>query len=429
MPSSRPRAIFCSLIWPRYPGHSGGEIRDFNLVRFLGGFLDLEFFALHDTEPEGRMDLLREHVTALHTPSLIAARRPDLVHAPPPPARALHGLLRRARQAKVPVIGRRYHLDAELNMEHAGAWSLAAVQEAVRRLDPAYIFVSPQINPIGLLLADRGSAKLVLASYDVERVRMGRITAAESGLGAVAQFLETRRAARFEADNLKAFDGVIAVSPLDRENYARHYALDPDRVLVVDNSVDLDYFTFVSRALDVDPPLLVYVGNFGYPPNAQAALRLLRRIAPLVRTQVPNIRVAVVGACPTPQMLREGDGKRVIITGRVDDVRPYLAAAQVACFPLVAGSGTKYKVLEALACGVPVVCSPLAVEGLDVADGAHVLVAAEDSDLAAAIVKVVTNPVASQEMAGRGRAMVEKRYAWAASLAPLEDWLRQLRVA
>ena len=426
MSSSRPRAIFCSLIWPRYPGHSGGEIRDFHLVRHLSGFLDVEFFALHDTEPEGRDDLLRDHVTALHTPSRIAAQRPDLAPHTSAPARALDGLVRRARQAKLPVAGRRYHLDAELHIAHASAWSLAAIRESVARVPPRYVFVSPQINPLGLLLGNRHAATLVLASYDVEQIRMRRIAAAETGLAAIAQSLETRRAARFEADNLRAFDGVIAVSALDRSVYAHHYGVEPERLVVVDNSVDVDYFGFAPRT-GLDPPRLIYVGNFGYPPNAQAALRLLRQIIPIVRRSIPSIRVNVVGARPTAEMLRESDGERVIVTGRVDDVRPHLAAATVACFPLVSGSGTKYKVLETLAAGVPLVCSPLAAEGLEAIHEQHLLIADLDADIAAAIVRALAHRDASDAMARRGRALVEGRYAWAANLAPLEGWLRQLR--
>ncbi|RPH92438.1 MAG: glycosyltransferase, partial [Lysobacterales bacterium] len=120
---------------------------------------------------------------------------------------------------------------------------------------------------------------------------------------------------------------------------------------------------------------------------------------------------------------------RIVVTGRVKDVRPYLVGATVGCVPLVSGSGTKYKVLEALSAGVPLVCSPIAAEGLDLRDGEHMLVRQTDLEIADALVKLLDEPDMAQQMARRGRAAVETRYAWDVFLPKLDHWLNHLAEA
>jgi glycosyltransferase involved in cell wall biosynthesis len=425
---ARHSCLFCSLLWPRYPGHSGGEIRDFHLVRHLASLTDLEFFALHHLPGDGQQDLLAPHVRALHDPRTISAARPDFVDPEPLPAKVLDRLLRRARRARLPVVGPRYHFDADSQLVNARTWSIRALAEAVRTRPPDFLFVSPQVNPVGLLLDPSPRTRTVLASYDVERVRMERLAAAAHGVAGLALRLEAARARRFETENLARFDGVIAVSDLDRRLYVDGYGFAPERVLVVENGVDPSYFSFRERPHE-GPPRILYVGNLLYPPNAQAALRLLRRIMPRVWAALPDAEVVVLGAGPPPELVAEGRGDRVRVTGRVDDVRPYLAEARVGCFPLLAGSGTKYKVLEALSAGLPLVCSPLAAEGLELEHETHLLVAERDEEIAAGLVRLIGDAALGRRLAGRGRAQVERRYAWSVNLPRIGAWLDWLREA
>jgi glycosyltransferase involved in cell wall biosynthesis len=423
---ARYRSLFCSFLWPRYPGHSGGEIRDFHLVRHLASVSDVEFFALHDVPGEGQEDALAAHVQARHDPRTIAASRPELVQAEHYPAKVLDRIVRRLRRARVPVPGRRYHFDAEMQLVNARTWSVGALREALVRSAPDFLFVSPQVNPVALLLPEGAPTRLVMASYDVERVRMERFAAAASGLAAVALRWEAARAARFERDNLRRYDGVIAVSELDRRHYVEDYGFPEERVLVLENGVDPGYFPFVERARG-GAPQVVYVGNLRYPPNAQAAVRLVRGVMPVVWRQRPDTQVVIVGDGPPPEVEAEARPGRVMVTGRVGDVRPHLAKAWVACVPLLAGSGTKYKVLEALSAGVPLVCSPLAAEGLDLEPGRHLALGASDDDLGREVVRLLDDAEAARALAQRGRQRVEERYAWDVNLPRLSGWLDWLR--
>lgn len=152
-------------------------------------------------------------------------------------------------------------------------------------------------------------------------------------------------------------------------------------------------------------PAVLFVGSFAHPPNAEAAERLVRSIFPLVRGEVPDAQLWIVGADPPPE-LRRGVGGGIEVTGRVPDVTPYLDAAAVFAAPLQLGGGMRVKVLEALAAGKAVVASSRAVEGLDVANEDQLLLAESDQEAAAAIVGLLREP-------GRRLALARRAREWA----------------
>ena len=136
------RSLFCAPRWPLFPGHSGGEIRDFHLVRFLAGRGPLGFFALEDPEPvpTGRDDRLRASVAAVHSP---ATMPPGTRVAEPFAHKLVDRLARRLRRARLPMPGRRFHLDVEILETQARFGLLPAVRDALRS-SPDFLFVSPQ---------------------------------------------------------------------------------------------------------------------------------------------------------------------------------------------------------------------------------------------------------------------------------------------
>jgi glycosyltransferase involved in cell wall biosynthesis len=420
------RSLFCAPRWPRFPGHSGGEIRDFHLVRALAERGPLEFFAFESGDGgAGQQDLLRERVAAVHTPAGLRSAHPEWRLDEPLAHKVVDRLARRLRRARLPVPGRRYHLDAETLEVTARYNLLPAIRHALQS-SPDFLFVSPQTNPLGLLVGDTGPTRLVLASYDVERIRTRRLADAARGLARIALGQEAARAERFERENLAAYDGVIAVSANDRERFVQDYGLPPERVVAIENGVDPDYFAFTPRRRDA-PPTLVFVGHMLYAPNADAARRLLSDVVPRVRAAHPHARVVIVGEGAPPDVQAAHDGVRTTVTGRVPDVRKYLAGADVACYPLAAGSGTKFKVVEALAAGVPVVASPLASEGIEVQPGLHLRVGAGADDIAREVLDLLAHPGEADRMARAGRDRVVERHAWSAVLPALGDWLDRLR--
>jgi polysaccharide biosynthesis protein PslH len=145
------------------------------------------------------------------------------------------------------------------------------------------------------------------------------------------------------------------------------------------------------RAADHEPPSLLFVGNFKHAPNLDAADRLINHIFPPVLSQLPETRLFIVGD-HLPADLMQPPKQNIVATGYVPDVTPYLDQAALVVVPLRLGGGMRVKVLEALAAGKAVVASALAVEGLDLVDGEHVILAESDQEFVDAISDLLRNP-------------------------------------
>ena len=227
--------------------------------------------------------------------------------------------------------------------------------------------------------------------------------------------LEARRLLRYERRLCEELDGACVVSRVDREAIGVE-----GRLGVVPNGIDLERFPF-GRG-ERDPATVVFTGNMGYFPNANAALWFAQRVWPLVRRQVPAARFHVVGARPAASVRRlaSADGA-VRVLGFVEDLRPHLRTATVCVAPLQAGAGQQFKVLEAMASGAPVVATPVVAAGLEVADGDGLTVALEPEAFARAVVELLSDPGRADHLAGRARRLVEEHYTWERSTARLEE--------
>ena len=156
---------------------------------------------------------------------------------------------------------------------------------------------------------------------------------------------------------------------------------------------------------------LLFVGNLHYTPNADAAAWLATGILPLVRDSFPDATVLIVGAYP-PRMAALSRQAGVTLTGFAEDLAGSYEAAEIAVAPLRAGSGTKVKVLEAFARNVPVVTTPVGVEGLEARNDVHVRVGSTAAELARHIVFLLRRPDEAAHQADEARVLVERRFTW-----------------
>jgi polysaccharide biosynthesis protein PslH len=190
------------------------------------------------------------------------------------------------------------------------------------------------------------------------------------------------------------------------------------RVYVVPNGVDSEYFSPSEVAAQpvvemlAENPSLLFVGSMDYHANIDAVTRFVRRIWPRVADRHPRLRFVIVGRNP-PQEVRQLECERVRVTGTVDDVRPYYASALAVVVPLRVGSGTRLKILEAMAAGVPVVATHLGAEGIAVQNGIHLLLADTEADISEAIEHLVGSPSTRRRVAMAARHLVASRYDWA----------------
>lgn len=220
--------------------------------------------------------------------------------------------------------------------------------------------------------------------------------------------VDAAKTRRFEVRALRECELVTAVSEGDARVFRR---LAPETLVEVHPSG-----ADVARIVAIDhrrnrTDRLVLTGTLGYLPNVDAARYLGLEILPLVRAVRPTVTVRLVG--------QVNDHVRSMITthgvevvGRVPDVLPYLADADVFVAPLRVGGGTRLKILEAFAAGLPVVATTKAVEGLDVENGVHALIADDAAGLARAIVILLEDEASRERLAVAARHLVEDRYDW-----------------
>lgn len=244
--------------------------------------------------------------------------------------------------------------------------------------------------------------------------------------------MELRRTEPYEAWLTSQFDRVLVTSPADRralqELRVSHRMQPIDNIAVIPNGVDLDYFR--PTAVRRDPATLVFVGKMSYHANVTAVRHLVEDVMPLIWAVHPEVRLLIVGKDPPrsvkslqtrdPAAARASSAPRVIVTGTVDDVRPYLWQATIAVAPLTYGAGIQNKVLEAMACGTPLVATRTAVSSLGVRAGEHLLVADTAADFANSVLTLLRNNHLQQHLAQNALRYVSTFHDWDTVTSALE---------
>lgn len=259
--------------------------------------------------------------------------------------------------------------------------------------------------------------------WDLWRYDMGNVPFFSTRLGRrrfVRRVLEPhlwRRAKAFEVRALREADGTLVTSEVDRTTIAGECPDLADRIRVLPNTVDVERFPDLSDSAGAGDVL--FVGNFAYRPNQEAARDIAEAIAP----RLPAVRFVLAGGNPPPL---EGKPSNVLVTGYVPDLDPLLEAASVCIAPLRDGSGTRLKILTYLASGKAVVATSKAVEGLDVTDGTHLIIRDDMDGFAAAVASLLRDPAKRRELGTNGRRLVRDRYDWRVQVRGLEAWSRAL---
>jgi len=177
------------------------------------------------------------------------------------------------------------------------------------------------------------------------------------------------------------------------------------------------------RLVDLPGPKLIFTGQMDYPPNVAAVVRAVTRIMPVVLAASPEASFHVVGRKPSAEVLALDGVNGCRVWGRVDDVRPFLKAADVALVPLEIARGVQNKVLEAMAMALPVVASDEAATGIDSTPGETIAIGRSDAELAEAVIALASDPAKAHAMGQAARARVISAHDWPAMLAALPELL------
>lgn len=222
--------------------------------------------------------------------------------------------------------------------------------------------------------------------------------------------LEYKKLRDFEVKTCNKMDLCLACSDTDTLSLVELGVQSP--VVTIPNGVDLEYFS-QSKLEEANTQTIIFVGTLDYDPCEKGVWYFCNEILPLIRKDIPNIRFIVVGRNPSNRLNAIAiSDQAIMLTGRVDDIRPYVQEARVFVVPLLSGSGTRLKILEAMSMGVPVVTTSIGVEGIEAINGEHLLIKDTSIDFAKTVVKLLCEPSGAREMVVKARQLVENKYSW-----------------
>jgi len=383
-----------------YPPRQGATIRNYNLLREL---------AVRHT-----IDLL----TFLAPGETLAADNP------------LHQICRRVAAVAQPVRGTAQRSrdtllspapDMGLRLESAEMQARVAAWSG----DTSYDIVQVEgieLAQYGMRVAGRRRnhhAALVFDDHNCEYLLQQRNTLTDlrqlrRWVAAGYSLVQWQKLRRYEAAVLRAADATIAVSHADQE--ALQTLVPEVAVDVVSNGIDLAHYQPEPCAPATTPARIVFTGKMDYRPNIDAVLWFARQVFPAVLEKEPHARLEIVGMNPHVRLDELRAHEAITITGAVPDTRPFIHAAAAYIIPMRVGGGTRFKALEAMACGKAIVATTLGVEGIPVRHGQELLIADTPGDFAAAVAGLIadarTGGAQHRQLGQQARRFVEQHYGW-----------------
>lgn len=387
-----------------YPPNKGDKVRSYHLLThlaakhrvFLGTFVD-------DPQDEAYVDKVRDYCADAY----IARLSPRLSRL-----RSLRGLLRNE------ALTLPYYRDAGLR-----DWVERTVHS--QAIDAVVVFSSAMAQ-----YAQGLEPRPILVDFvDVDSAKWTQYAANHPW---PLSWLYRR-----EGERLLAFERMVArratrsffVTENETELFCRSAPECKDRVEAMSNGVDADFFSpqhvFASPYASGENPL-VFTGAMDYWPNIDAVSWFATEIFPALLTRWPGLRFYIVGRAPAPAVSALA-GEHVVVTGTVDDVRPYLQHATVVVAPLRLARGIQNKVLEAMAMGLPVVASQECAGPVDAVPDRDFMTAGTVGDYLRQIEALLQSPERRAAMGGAARQQVLARYSWEAHLSRIDRYLANSR--
>ena len=260
----------------------------------------------------------------------------------------------------------------------------------------------------------------IVELIDSMELNMLRRASSERGIKRMIFAEEARRLSRYEANVAKQFDRAVVVSGIDAKT------IGTGNVVVNPLGVDLDEFC-PRFSEDKDPSMVVFTGNMRYFPNETAVLHFARDIFPLIQEALPDARFRVIGTGPSHRVKRlENENKAIRVLGFVNSMSDHINRASVSVCPMLAGSGMQFKILEALACGIPVVATSVAKGDIQVDEDDGLFIADEPAAFADRVVGIIEDENLRTSIADRAPKAVERRYSWRRSNSAIDSIYSEL---
>jgi glycosyltransferase involved in cell wall biosynthesis len=374
-----------------YPPITGGKIRVWHLLQLIAQCHDVTLLSLLDSADDIRfLPHLHQYCTRVET--VVKQRQRSR-------GKLLLRLLRTMLQGQPPRNGVAHYDEMKRRLQEV----VSSQSFDIIHIEQSHM--APYIE----FIANASNAARLITLYDVGATQYERILKIESNLQQrFWTWLDWLFLRRWEPIYLaRHFDQCIVVSPVDRA--LLHQANPALDLAVVPNGVAAAQCSLLPEAPDSKDILLI--GKMGYAPNVDGAIFFCKEILPLVKQQIPNARLLIVGWNP-PGAVRALASDDVIVTGYVESVVPYYQRSFVSVIPLRAGGGTRLKILESMALGRPVVSTTTGCEGLAVTHGENILIADTPADFAARTIELLNDEGLRRHLIVNGRRLVETTYDW-----------------
>lgn len=391
-----------------YPPNKGDKIRSWNILRHLASKYELHLGTFIDAEEDWQhTDFLQDVCASCHFVRL------------------------NPKTAKLKSI-KGFLTGQALSFPYYESNSLAQwVDRTAADRKPVLNFgFSSQVAPY-LMRPSSRSTPTVIDFVDVDSDKWAQYAAGKSFPMSWIYRREAEKLAIAEHGIANAVGASLFVSEAEAELFCKRSRLGPDKVHGVRNGVDLDYF---DPAIDLPnpyakhngAPILVFAGAMDYWANVDAVQWFADEVFPSILAKRPDTQFVISGGKPTAEVQALGQRVNITVTGRVDDIRPYVKHATVSIASLRIARGIQNKVLEAMALARPVVCTPQALEGIEAVPGADLALAATASDFANAVLDLIATPARAQVMAENARKRVVEAYGWPAQMAMLDRIIAKL---
>ncbi len=374
-----------------WPVDTGGKLRDFHLARTLAERADVTYLGFADVDGGPcPADLARPFKQIIMEP-LRRGRSPvDM----------MRGLI-----GKLPATVLKYTTDG--------------MSQRLRQLLQTETFDVIQIEGVHLagywniLKSARGRPRIVSDWHNIESELMARFATNATNPAIKFYAQATAKRLRVLEDMLLAEgDGVLVAST--RERQALLARAPGASVHVIENGVDTAHYANLGRPAVSTKPNIIFVGSMDYHANIDAVIWFASELWPAIRADHPTLQFKIVGRAPPKAIQALAALPGVIVTGGVPDVRPFYRDALAAVVPLRVGGGTRLKILESMAAGVPVVSTTLGAEGLEAVPDRDILLADSGAAFRVAVGRLIDDDAEQTRLARAAKALVASTYDWSA---------------
>jgi glycosyltransferase involved in cell wall biosynthesis len=377
-----------------YPLDSGGRIRTFQMLKELNSKHEITYLAL---SPTSDAELAKDHAINYSSRQVWVDSETQAKSG----LRFYAALLKNLIFSDLPYVIEKYKSESAIR-------SIADVESKSRFDLVVSDFLSMSTNIID---AGISPDKLLVFQHNVEsQIWKRQFETASNRIVKAYMYIQWKRYDRFEREMCARFKGVVAVSEDDAVRFANEFHLK--NVLgYVPTGVDLEYFSDAFRSPESGH--LVFLGSMDWRPNVEGIIEFVASVYPLVKAAYPSARLTIIGRNPSHSVIQlQAADSSISVTGTVEDVRPYLGRGAVSVVPLRVGGGTRIKIFESMAMGLPVVSTTTGAEGLPVIDGVNICIADDPVTFANQIVRLLNDQTYSSSIGESGKMMVAENFSW-----------------